>query len=55
MKVIYMQETILEMSKSKALEVEELVRSGEIKKSEEGKNYLVIHIEDGDSTTHQEV
>ena len=54
MKVIYMQGTIQELFKT-GIEVEELIKKGEIKKSEQGENYLLIHIEDGDSTTHQEV
>lgn len=54
MKLIYMEETIQELFK-KGIEAGVLLKMGEVKKSEQGKNYLLIHIEDGDSTTHQEV
>lgn len=56
MKVIYMQPTIELMSHGKAREVEDLIASGQIKKTEEGINYLLTIIEDEDtgSTTIQE-
>jgi hypothetical protein len=49
MKVIYMQDTIQEMSKGRAREVEELISSGLIKQTEEGINYLLTIIEDEDT------
>ena len=43
MKVIYMQDTISIMWNK---EVEQLIASGEVKKSEQGHNYLVINVEE---------
>ncbi len=45
MKVIYMQQTLHLMSNGKAKEVEILIASGEVKKLEEGINYLVTIVE----------
>jgi hypothetical protein len=55
MKVIYMQETLQLMSNGRAREVEELISSGEVKKSEQGVNYLLTIVEDGDSIVSEEV
>jgi hypothetical protein len=55
MKVIYMQETLQLMSNGRAKEVEELISSGEVKKSEQGVNYLLTIEEDGDSIVSEEV
>jgi hypothetical protein len=55
MKVIYMQETLQLMSNGRAKEVEELISSGEVKKSEQGVNYLLTIVEDGDSIVSEEV
>ena len=55
MKVIYMQETLQLMSHGRAKEVEELISSGEVKKSEQGVNYLLTIEEDGDSIVSEEV
>lgn len=43
MKVIYMQDTISIMWNK---QVESLIASGEVKKSEQGVNYLVINVEE---------
>jgi hypothetical protein len=53
MKVIYMEQTLNLMAHGRAREVEKLIASGQVKQMQEGINYLII--EDGDSTTHQEV
>lgn len=49
MKVIYMERTIALMSHGRAREVEDLISSGEVKKSEQGVNYLLTIIEDEDT------
>ena len=41
MKVIYMQQTLNLMSYGRAKEVEDLIASGEIKKTEQGIIYLL--------------
>lgn len=55
MKVIYMEQTIQLMSHGRAQEIEELISSGEVNKTQEGINYLLTIIEDEDtrSTTIQ--
>lgn len=55
MKVIYMQPTIERMSHGKAREVEDLIASGQIKKTEQQIIYLLTIIQDDDtaSTTIQ--
>lgn len=53
MKVIYMEDTILEMSQRDPQATQELIASGQIKHTEEGKPYLVI--EDGDTAIQEEV
>lgn len=55
MKVIYMERTIALMSHGRAKEVEDLIASGEVKKSEQGVNYLLTIEEDGDSIVSQEI
>jgi hypothetical protein len=45
MKVIYLEQTILLLSQRDPDMVKELVQSGQIKQSEEGKPYLVIEQE----------
>lgn len=55
MKVIYMERTIALMSHGRAREVEILIASGEVKKSEQGVNYLLTIVEDGDSVVSEEV
>ena len=55
MKVVYMQETLQLMSNGRAKETEILIASGEVKKSEQGVNYLLTIEEDGDSIVSQEV
>lgn len=55
MKVIYMERTIALMSHGRAKEVEELISSGEVKKSEQGVNYLLTIEKDGDSIVSEEV
>lgn len=55
MKVIYMERTLQLMSHGRVREVEELIASGEVKKSEEGINYLLTIQEDGDSIVSEEV
>lgn len=52
MKVIYMERTIALIPPR---EVEQLISSGEVKKSEQGVNYLLTIIDDGDSIVHQKV
>lgn len=52
MKVIYMERTIALIPPR---EVEQLISSGEVKKSEQGINYLLTTIDDGDSIVQQEV
>lgn len=51
MKVLYMQDTIQLMSHGKAREVEDLISSGVLKQTQEGINYLLTIIEDGDTTS----
>jgi hypothetical protein len=46
MKTIYMEETILIMSKEDPQSTQELISKGEIKKTQEGKPYLVIRDEE---------
>ena len=46
MKVVYMQETLQLMSNGRAKETEILIASGEVKRSEQGHNYLVINVEE---------
>lgn len=53
MKVIYMQQTLNIMSHGRAREVEKIIASGQVKQTQDSINYLVI--EDGDSTTQQEI
>ena len=48
MKVIYMQETIQLMSKGNAQYIEDLIKSGMVKQTEEGINYLLTIVEDED-------
>ena len=55
MKVIYMERTIQLMSNGRAKETEILIASGEVKKSEQGVNYLLTIVEDGDSVVSEEV
>ena len=55
MKVIYMEQTLQLMSHGRAKEVEILIASGEVKKSEQGVNYLLTIVEDGDSIVSEEV
>jgi hypothetical protein len=55
MKVIYMERTIALMSHGNAKAIEELISSGEVKKSEQGINYLLTIVEDGDSIVSEEV
>lgn len=55
MKVIYMERTIQLMSHGRAKETEILIASGEVKKSEQGVNYLLTVVEDGDSIVSEEV
>ena len=43
------------MSNGRAREVEILIASGEVKKTEQQINYLLTIIDDGDSTIQQEV
>ena len=50
-----MQETLQLMSNGRAREVEDLISSGEVKKSEQGVNYLLTIEEDGDSIVSAEV
>ena len=47
MKIIYMEQTLNLMSHGRAREVDNLVKSGQVKQTQQGINYLVIH--DGDS------
>ncbi len=47
MKVIYMEQTILLMSKTDPKGTEKLIASGTIKQSEDGKPYLVTVVDDG--------
>lgn len=56
MKVIYMQDTIQLMSHGNAQGIEDLISSGEVKKTEQGINYLLTIIQDEDtrSTAIQE-
>jgi hypothetical protein len=49
MKVIYMEQTIQLMSHGRAQEIEELISSGEVNKTQEGINYLLTIIEDEDT------
>lgn len=46
-----MQDTIQLMSHGKAREVEDLISSGVLKQTQEGINYLLTIIEDGDTTS----
>ena len=48
-----MEDTILEMSQRDPQATQELIASGQIKHTEEGKPYLVI--EDGDTAIQEEV
>lgn len=52
--VIYLEQTILLLSKSDPQMVQDLIDTGEIKKTDEGKPYLVIQ-DERDSIIHQEV
>jgi len=45
MKIVYLEETILMLSESDPQMVQDLIDTGEIKKTEEGKPYLVIQDE----------
>ena len=45
MKLIYLEQTILILSQTDPDMVQELVQSGQIKQSQEGKPYLVIEQE----------
>jgi hypothetical protein len=45
MKVIYLEQTILLLSQRDPDMVQELIQSGQIKQSEDGKPYLVIEQE----------
>ena len=49
MKVIYMQDTIQLMSHGNAQGIEDLISSGEVKKTQEGINYLLTIVEDQDT------
>jgi hypothetical protein len=53
MKVIYMEDTILQLSQIDPQATQELIASGQIKHTEQGKPYLVI--QDGDTTIQTEV
>jgi hypothetical protein len=53
MKVIYMEDTILQLSQMDPQATQELIQSGQIKHTEQGKPYLVI--QDGDTTIQAEV
>ena len=53
MKVIYMEDTILQLSQMDAQATQQLIQSGQIKHTEEGKPYLVI--QDGDTIIQAEV
>ena len=55
MKVIYMQQTLHLMSHGRAKEVEELIASGEIKKTQQEIIYLLTIVEDGDSGIQAQV
>lgn len=52
MKVIYMEQTVALMSPKEA---EQLISLGQIKQIQEGINYLLTIIDDGDSIVQQEV
>jgi hypothetical protein len=53
MKVIYMEDTILQLSQIDAQATQELIASGQIKHTEQSKPYLVT--QDGDTTIQAEV
>jgi hypothetical protein len=53
MKVLYMEDTILQLSQIDAQATQELIASGQIKHTEQGKPYLVI--QDGDTAIQEEV
>ena len=53
MKVIYMEDTILQLSQIDPQATQELITSGQIKHTEQGKPYLVI--EDGNTTIQTEI
>ena len=53
MKVIYMEDTILQLSQMDPQATQELIASGQIKHTEQGKPYLVI--QDGDTVVQEEV
>ena len=55
MKVIYMQQTLNLMSYGRAKEIEDLIASGQIKKTEQELIYLLTIIEDGDSGIQAQV
>jgi hypothetical protein len=50
-----MQQTLTLMSNGRAREVENLISSGQVKQTQDGINYLLTIIEDGDSIIPQEV
>lgn len=52
--VIYLEQTILLLSKTNPQMVQDLIDTGQIKKTDEGKPYLVIY-DNTDSIVHQEV
>jgi hypothetical protein len=53
MKVIYMEDTILQLSQIDPQATQELIASGQIKHTEQGKPYLVI--QDGNTTIQEQV
>lgn len=53
MKVIYMEDTILQLSQMDSEAAQNLIQSGQVKYTEQGKPYLVI--QDGDTIIQQEV
>ncbi|CAB4125370.1 hypothetical protein UFOVP54_122 [uncultured Caudovirales phage] len=55
MKVIYMQQTLHLMSNGRAKETEILISSGQVKQTQDGINYLLTIIDDGNSIVQQEI
>jgi hypothetical protein len=53
MKVIYMEDTILQLSQIDPQATQELITSGQIKHTQQDKPYLVI--QDGDTVVQAEV
>lgn len=52
--IIYLEQTILILSNSDPQMVQDLIDTGHIKKTDEGKPYLVIY-DNTDSIVHQEI